>query len=683
MGKYTKTSIVMPMVLLALLLTGCFSQYATNSGTPIDPIVAGAEEVKSPAVGQFNVKNSEVQITDISVTADGSLTVVGTAAKVVYLLQKNGKPVWERQQPSIPLQTYIAPDGSFIAVATEGGQLLLLGPDQKEKASRQFNAPLTQLSVAKDGSLMAAVLHADGEQQDRLVVLDKSCKVLWEQELGTIISTEVTATDNRIFVNWRENETPYFGVFSAAGELLWQLQKGTDISIDSSGQNIISASTADISRIDHNAEEIWEYRVVGEVAQVQVADNGLYVGVIITDPATQHQDLHYLNMAGEKLWQKALPVGADVLVSADGSRIIVASWGQFQEDVTKITVYDQQGQVINILDVTGRAQKMAFAAKSGTLVIGLYDGNIYFLDVYEKAETVNSAKGQKLTDYYQPVIFGRQEGENNVTLFFYDLQAQYLIPVTRTVKGSHSLLRDSIQELIRGPAQGSDLLRTIPKDTEVKVEVDNGIVEVALSEQLNQMSGSTFLTGVLKSLLLTVSSIPSVEQIQFTIAGEARGSFGQEGLDITEPFPPQPFTKKSGERLLFLPSASGSKYYLRPEAIEMAPLKEHDLAEAVAQAVLKGYAEVFGTVLTLRSVRIVDNVIYVDMTNSLNDIISQSIAAAARAAMLRDALALSLAENLPYANVKITVNGTKPKQAEHYLPWEVNVIRPYYVNMEN
>jgi spore germination protein GerM len=197
------------------------------------------------------------------------------------------------------------------------------------------------------------------------------------------------------------------------------------------------------------------------------------------------------------------------------------------------------------------------------------------------------------------------------------------------------------------------------------------------------MSGSTFLTGVLKSLLLTVSSIPSVEQIQFTIAGEARGSFGQEGLDITEPFPPQPFTKKSGERLLFLPSASGSKYYLRPEAIEMAPLKEHDLAEAVAQAVLKGYAEVFGTVLTLRSVRIVDNVIYVDMTNSLNDIISQSIAAAARAAMLRDALALSLAENLPYANVKITVNGTKPKQAEHYLPWEVKVIRPYYVNMEN
>ena len=268
-----------------------------------------------------------MQITDISVTADGSLTVVGTAAKVVYLLQKNGKPVWERQQPSIPLQTYIAPDGSFIAVATEGGQLLLLGPDQKEKASRQFNAPLTQLSVAKDGSLMAAVLHADGEQQDRLVVLDKSCKVLWEQELGTIISTEVTATDNRIFVNWRENETPYFGVFSAAGELLWQLQKGTDISIDSSGQNIISASTADISRIDHNAEEIWEYRVVGEVAQVQVADNGLYVGVIITDPATQHQDLHYLNMAGEKLWQKALPVGADVLVSADGSRIIVGLLG--------------------------------------------------------------------------------------------------------------------------------------------------------------------------------------------------------------------------------------------------------------------------------------------------------------------------------------------------------------------
>ena len=197
---------------------------------------------------------------------------------------------------------------------------------------------------------------------------------------------------------------------------------------------------------------------------------------------------------------------------------------------------------------------MAFAAKSGTLVIGLYDGNIYFLDVYEKAETVNSAKGQKLTDYYQPVIFGRQEGENNVTLFFYDLQAQYLIPVTRTVKGSHSLLRDSIQELIRGPAQGSDLLRTIPKDTEVKVEVDNGIVEVALSEQLNQMSGSTFLTGVLKSLLLTVSSIPSVEQIQFTIAGEARGSFGQEASTLPSRFHPNPLLKKAVKGCSFYPA---------------------------------------------------------------------------------------------------------------------------------
>ncbi|HZK24468.1 MAG TPA: GerMN domain-containing protein [Oscillospiraceae bacterium] len=683
MKKYTKKLIIAPILLLTLLLTGCISEL-TNNGKPIEPIVAGAEEVRSPAVGQFNVKNSELQITDISVTADGLFTVVGTASKVVYLLKKEGKPVWERQLQSIPTQTYIAPDGSFIALGTEGGQLTLIGPDQKEKASRQFDAPLTQLSIAKDGSLIAAVLHTDHEeQQDQLVVMEKSCNVLWQEELGTIISAAVTGIDKRVVVNWREGEIPYFGVFSAEGELLWKLQEGTAISVDSSGQNIISGFSAEISRYDYKAEKVWEYAVSGEVSRVQVSDNGLYVGVIITDPATQHQNLLYFSMTGEKLWQQVLPVGANVVVSADGSQVIVASWGQFQDDVTKITEYDQQGQQINVLDVTGRAQKMAFASQSGTLVVGLYDGSIYFLDLYGKAPGTDTTKEPKTTDYYQPVVFGRQEGENNVTLYFYDQDSRYLIPVTRSVKSSQSLLRGSILELVRGPAQGSELQRTIPKESEIKVEVENGTVEVDLPEELNQMSGSTFLTGVLDSLLLTVSSIPSVEQIQFTVAGEERITFGQEGLLIEEPFQPQPFSKKSGERLLFLPSASGRKYYLRPVTKEFTPLKERALAEAVVQTVLTGYEDCFEKVLTLQSVKIADNIIYVDLTPSLHDLVSQSIAAAARAAMLRDALALSLVENLPYSTVKITVNGTTPKSEKHYLPWEVTVIRPYYVNMEN
>ena len=84
------------------------------------------------------------------------------------------------------------------------------------------------------------------------------------------------------------------------------------------------------------------------------------------------------------LWQLRLPVDANVIVSADGERIIAASWQQYQEDITSISVYNREGEIIQSLGIAGRVQKMAYANRSNTLVLGLDDGGIYFIEVTEK-----------------------------------------------------------------------------------------------------------------------------------------------------------------------------------------------------------------------------------------------------------------------------------------------------------
>ncbi|MBS4007572.1 MAG: GerMN domain-containing protein, partial [Clostridium sp.] len=75
-----------------------------------------------------------------------------------------------------------------------------------------------------------------------------------------------------------------------------------------------------------------------------------------------------------------------------------------------------------------------------------------------------------------------------------------------------SVLRASIEELVRGPLQGSYLNRTIPKNVEIQVSQSNGIVQLNLPSSLDELSGSTFLGGILDSLLLTVSQFPTVNK---------------------------------------------------------------------------------------------------------------------------------------------------------------------------
>lgn len=676
---------VLSLLALALLLSSCgVQQTATSDISPIEPVVPGLENGGAYAVqGRFSVRSGNVQILALSVTADGSLAVVGTSSRSLYLLGEGGGLIWEKNLTSDFSQAVIDPEGRYLAVGTAGGKLLVVKPDQPQSATEHyFDAPVGILDISLDGErILVGLTPEDQLADDALLLLDRQGNKLWQKNFPEILDAKIVGNDNRIFVNWQEGGESAISAYSADGENLWTLQQREHMAIDESGKILVSSQGNEVQRYSQTATALGSYTAIGIVNRVIMAETGAFFGVLATDEATRIQELLYFDADGNKLWSKRLPNESDVLLSADGQRIIVASWRQYRDDATQVVIYNKWGQQVNLLDVAGRAQKMALADRGDTLVLGLEEGSIYFLNIAEAKNRQLNETGQRgLLQYYTPVSFEIPTGESMFTLFFYDSRTERLIPVTRRIKRPQSVLRASIEELVRGPLQGSNLNRTIPKNVEIQAAQSNGIVQLNLPASLDEMSGSTFLSGILDSLLLTVSQFPTVRQIEFTVNGERRATFGQEGLNIGEAFTPMRFGHRPGERLVFLPSRSESRYYLRPESISGVTLQDEALIENLVRYILTQSSELY--TLNLAAVRIKNETVHLDFTDSLNSLLSYNMEAAARAAMLRDALALTILENAPYANINITVEGTPPEQPEHFLPWQITVSRPYFLNLE-
>jgi spore germination protein GerM len=678
---------IISLILIVTLLSGCGLPQSLNGTKPIEPIVPGVESGDALGFqGQFNIKSSGVQIHDLAVSASGHLTVVGTAARSLYLLEQDGKLRWERTLSSVPLQTYMDPAGRFLAVSTANGKVLVLEPDQKLRLEYNFESPVSILSVSGDGELILAGLTPDDpDEQDTLALINKMKTLVWQESFDELLDARIVGQRNRVLVNWITDGVPFIGAFSAEGEKLWELHDREQMAMDASGRTFLNTLGNEVLRYSDTAREIWAYAATGTVNRILVAENGHYFGVLVTDVSTQNQELHYFNGDGKEMWSKRLPNDSDILLSADGRRVVVASWRHFRDDATQIFIYNQSGEEESVLEVAGKTQKLALADEAGLLVLGLEDGSIYFLNIASAGSNqIMSTTGEErsLNDYYTPVSFGREEGESRLVLYFYDDMAQNLVPVTRRVKRSSSPTSDIIEELVRGPMQGSELYRTIPKDAVIQASITDYIVSVDLPVELDQMAGSAFLTGVFDSILLTISQFKNVNQIQFTVGGEEVPTFGQEGISIEGGHSPRPFGRKEGERLMFVPGQSGSRYYLLTESQSFLPLKDRALIQALVNYILEKSRSLYQGTLELQAVRIENNIVHLDFNETLNQLITQDHKAAARAAMLRDALALTILENAFFSSIQITVNGNPPKQPENYLPWDLTVTSPYQINLE-
>lgn len=123
-----------------------------------------------------------------------------------------------------------------------------------------------------------------------------------------------------------------------------------------------------------------------------------------------------------------------------------------------------------------------------------------------------------------------------VNLYFSDSQAMYLIPEKRKISQIPSIVRQAVNELIKGP-ENSELYPTIPKGTQVnEVYIADDIAYIDLSEEIfkNHPGGSSGELMTVYSIVNTLTEIPPIKSVQILVEGNERESLVGH-VDISRP----------------------------------------------------------------------------------------------------------------------------------------------------
>lgn len=145
------------------------------------------------------------------------------------------------------------------------------------------------------------------------------------------------------------------------------------------------------------------------------------------------------------------------------------------------------------------------------------------------------------------------------TLYFINEQGTKLSPETRyidneeTVKGNEYLATVILKELINGPAKGSLLMTSIPKETKVhsEVTIKDGTAIVDLSKEFidKHPGGKKNEQLTLYSIVNTLTEIKDITAVQFKIDGKVKKEFkGSYQIDMTYPRSAYLNTAQPGEQ---------------------------------------------------------------------------------------------------------------------------------------
>ncbi|GAB4117407.1 MAG: hypothetical protein Kow00103_14130 [Candidatus Caldatribacteriota bacterium] len=129
-----------------------------------------------------------------------------------------------------------------------------------------------------------------------------------------------------------------------------------------------------------------------------------------------------------------------------------------------------------------------------------------------------------------------EEELKEITLYFADNQANFLVPEKRLVSVSSTLAKQMILELIKGP-QTEGLYPTLPEGTKLsELYIAENIAYVDLSEEVikNHPGGSAAEIMSIYSIVNTLTEIDSIQAVQILVAGQERKSLTGH-LDISRP----------------------------------------------------------------------------------------------------------------------------------------------------
>jgi len=640
-------------------------------------------EPQSPDEGGalYDLWFSSAEIYDLSVDHNLTGILFSTDEKMVSLLDQERKLRWDRSFSTAPRQAKLSSCGNYVVTGTEGGLLHFTSTDQEFYWEHE-GLPIEYVAIAPNANWVAASRVDEEEESHHIEFYDRDGEMKWSLESGQVKNLHLSSEyleQASIFYTHLQEDQPVFTAVNLEGEELWSYEGKNLVAVSRHGSRMVAAEGEILTVYDSQGQVLWENELPFKPQTALFNPQNYNRLLVYGNQEGADENLFYFDLTEELLWGRRVADGSLFSFTADGQYILSSSWRHYREDYTQMKILNRQGEEVNNWEVAMRVEKLVKSGHPHLVVVGGEDGYIDLINLEPLlAETENDVATAPI---YNPVSTEQRAGEVKTPLYFIDENSN-LVPVTRSINDTENPIQAAVEELIRGPARGSALYRTIPqKDVSIDVHFseEDGRLKLELPAELAELSGVTQGKTALDSLMLTVSSFSEVEEIILSVDEEPLEVFGDD-LSLDQPLSPYQW-----EKPVYIPVMSGNRYYLKVQEAASENEEEADLQHLVEQTLLACRVLPFvPSNLDLIDLRISREQIQINLNEYFKRIFTDKVTEQDKlqTELLLDALFLTVFENSRVQRVEVLVEGEKWEPPAGYPPLGRFQHRPYFINPE-
>ncbi len=665
------------LFLLAGTAMFAFQQFSTSGA----PAVAIDPQDQNRENALYDLWFSSTNIYDISIDNELTGILFSTGHNTVSLLDNERRLLWDKLFSSAPRQAKLSSCGCYIVVGTAGGRLFFFSIEDQTWWDREGNQ-VNLVALSPSASWIAVNRIIEEGSLHSLELYNQQGELKWAQETEPLLNLHITSEfleQGNIFYTADTEEGPITRALDLEGKVLWQRDDYTLSAITRHGSRLALVGGGQLQVLDTLGDELFQTNFPFDINRVLFNPYNYNRFLAYGSREGSEDNFFYYDLANGLVWSRRIADGSLFAFSADGQYIITSSWRHYKDDYTQMFLLDRNGLELNTWEVAMRVEHLLVSGDDRFIVLGSEDGYIDLINLDSMLQA--ESNGPLNIPIYSPVSTIERTGEKRIRLYFSDENSE-LVPVTRTTSITDTPIRTALEELIRGPARGSYLYRTIP-DKEATIDVitgpEPGSITLDISPELAAISGTAQTRAALKSLLMTVSAFTGVERIYLTVNSEPLEVFG-DGMLVEQPMLTQKYSQP-----VFVPIRSGERYYLTIQEAGNGPEQDLSLKELVSASVesskkLHFVPENLQVVFineTPEQVQIYFNEPFKELFPGDGDEESYLLAA-----LILDAIYLTVFENTRPQRVILAPEGEKWLPPEGYPSLSRFYRQPYFINPE-
>ncbi len=647
---------------------------AESNGIMVDP------QTNDHGEALYDLWFTSVGIYDLTVDYALSAILFSADNNTVNLLDRERKLLWEKVFATAPVQAKLSSDGSYAVIGTAGGRLYFTTADQQISWDDEGD-PIDLLALSHSASWIVAARTNAAQELHHLDFFNQSGRLNWSIETGPIDNLYLSSEyleQAHVYYTEVINETPVIKAVNVEGKEMWSREEQSLVAVSRHGSRLAVVQGDRLIVYDSLGYELWSTALPFEAKTVMFNPQNYNRILVYGSREGAGENLYYFDLAEDLLWMKRIADGSLFSFTADGQYIVTSSWRHYKEDYTQMILLDRDGNEINTWEVAMRVEHLVITGHPHLIVVGGEDGFIDLIDLQPLIKSNSNETSE--APIYSPVSTGLKADQTRVTLYFSDENAN-LVPVSRLISLTENPLRASVEELIRGPARGSSLYRTIPdKDVSIDVDFDNieGRLYLDLSPDLVSFNGVIQSETALNSLVMTASEFKAVEEIYLTIDREPLSSFGN--LDLVLPLAPHRLKKP-----VYVPALSGNRFYLVVRE-GSSDNNSNETLEYLFEQVLRSSRslQLVPAGMELLNVRVTSEMVQINFSKAFTEVFPAEALEneKLKAALLLDAIFLTAFENSRRQRAEILVEGVAWSPPEGYPSVNRFYRQPYFLNPE-